>query len=157
MDGNQGAVQQVALAALRGLAVAVVSIGAGVGAGVAIIALAPDEGPCTSDLACLPDLRPMFLAVFVMPVLMAVIGPLTARLLRLRRPALFAIPAALAAAWLCAGLVPAGQGYWGLVGVVGVPVVLLMSYVVIAVWVAKPAVDAGPPLTPPAPGPQRLT
>src|SRR5215813_13795214 len=91
-------VQQVRLAPrrllwaiLRGLAIGLASIAAGIFVGFAIVKLVPaDTSPCNSDLACLPDLGPLIFAIYAFPVVIALVGPLVARLLRAQRPWFFA-------------------------------------------------------------------
>src|SRR5258705_7538581 len=86
MDGRQSSDTDTArvgptrwLAALRGLAVGVASTGAGVLVGFAVIELTPtDDGPCDSDLVCLPDLGPAIMVVSLVPVVIALAGPLGA-------------------------------------------------------------------------------
>ncbi|WP_426502491.1 hypothetical protein ACPPVO_33185 [Dactylosporangium sp. McL0621] len=126
-------------ALLRGLAVGVASVAVAVGAGLAIIELSSaGDSSCSSDLVCLPDLGPLIFATMLMPVLIAVTGPLVARLLGLARPLLFAVPAAWAVVLACVGLGPAdGRHRWPYNSAVSSIVILLVPYCLLALWVSR--------------------
>ncbi|MEV4515432.1 hypothetical protein AB0K00_41560 [Dactylosporangium sp. NPDC049525] len=152
--GHGRPARTLALAALRGLAIGVASTVAAAAVAFAIIALVKaDDAPCDSDLACLPDLGPLILAVLAIPVAVAVTGPLVARLLRVPNPPLFAIPAAFMVVWACVSLGPARNIRWPFNDLVSTVLILWLPYVLIAVWVSRRVVDAGPPprTTPVAP------
>ena len=125
-------------AVARALAPGVASVAAALGVGWAILASAPPDAPCDSDLVCLPDLGPVIHAVLAFPVVVAVVGPLAGRLLRVPRPWLLAAPAA-AVVLACVGLGPAeGQAYWPF----SMPcclAILLVPYGLIAWWTSRPA------------------
>jgi hypothetical protein len=123
-------------AILEGLAVGVASVAAAVAVAFAIVDFAPaDTSPCDSDLACLPDLGPLILAVSSIPVVIAAVGPLVARLFALPWPWLFAVPAAWAVVVACVGLGPAdGQSRWPFHGALTSLVILLVQYSLIALW-----------------------
>ena len=143
-------------AILEGLAVGVASVAAALAVAFAIVDFAPaDTSPCDSDLACLPDLRPLILSVSSMPVVIAVVGPLVARLFALPWPWLFAIPAAWAAVMACVGLGPAdGQSRWPFHGTLTSLVILLVPYSLIALWIRwqRTKDAARDPTMPPEPG-----
>ena len=123
-------------AMLGGLAIGVASTATAVAVAFAIVELVPaDTSPCDSDLACLPDLGPLILAVASMPLVIAVVGPLIARLLHASRPWLFAAPAAWAVVLACVGLGPAdGQNRWPFNDTISSVVILLVPYSLIALW-----------------------
>ncbi|WP_412543911.1 hypothetical protein R8Z50_15890 [Longispora sp. K20-0274] len=113
----------------RGLIVGSLSLAAGWGAGELFLT-ATDKGPpppCDSDLACLPDLRPLIGAVLVALLAVTLAGPLAARLSRLRSPWMFVAPAGAMVALGCVGLDFS-------------PLALAlawMSYAPLAVWVMR--------------------
>src|SRR5258705_5359128 len=153
MDGRQSSDTDTArvgptrwLAALRGLAVGVASTGAGVLVGFAVIELTPtDDGPCDSDLVCLPDLGPVILVVSLVAVVIALAGPLVAHLLGIRHPALFALPSAWAVVVACVGLGPADrQDQWPFNDLVSSLLILWIPYSLIALWVSWRKADQGP-------------
>ncbi|MEV0128763.1 hypothetical protein AB0H83_09890 [Dactylosporangium sp. NPDC050688] len=134
-------------AILRGLAIGVVSAGAAVGVAFAIVELVPrDTAPCDSDLVCLPDVRSLILAIVSVPVVIAVVGPVVARLLGMAWPWLFAAPAGWAVVLACVGLGPAdGQEHWPFNDPFSSVVILLVPYCAIAlVTVRQPPGGPGP-------------
>ncbi|MBG6136364.1 hypothetical protein [Longispora fulva] len=88
---------------------------------------AMDKGPpppCDSDLACLPDLGPLIRAAFVGLVVVALVGPLVARVLRLRTPWMFAAPVGVMVCVMFSNSV--------------LPLLLIWSsYAPLAVWVMR--------------------
>jgi hypothetical protein len=118
------------------LAIGVASAATAVSVAFAIVRFAPaDTSPCDSDLACLPDLGPLILAITSMPLVIAIVGPLVARLLRASRPWFFAVPAAWAVVLACVGLGPAdGQNRWPFNDTFSSIVILLVPYSLIALW-----------------------
>jgi hypothetical protein len=121
---------------LEGLAVGVASVAAAVAVAFAIVDFVPaDTSPCDSDLACLPDLGPLIFAVSSMPVVIAVVGPLVARLFALPWQWLFAVPAAWALVVACAGLGSADDQRPRLLhDPVTSVAILLILYSLIALW-----------------------
>jgi hypothetical protein len=124
-------------AALRGLAVGVASVAAAVAVALAIVESAPvDTSPCDSELACLPDLGPLILAVTSMPLVMAVVGPLVAWLLRASRPLFFTLPAAWALVLVCVGLgTPSDR--WPFNDTVSSVALLVLPYILVALWISR--------------------
>lgn len=109
--GKLGAVRTAAVA--RGLGAGVASVAAALGVGWTILASASPATPCDSDLVCLPDLGPVIHAVLAFPVVVAVVGPLAGRLVRVPRPWWLAAPVAWAVVLACVGLGPVGgQASW---------------------------------------------
>ncbi|UWZ40586.1 DUF952 domain-containing protein [Dactylosporangium roseum] len=127
-------------AVARGLGAGVASVAAALGVGWAILASAPPDPPCDSDLACLPHLGPVIDAVLAFPVVVAVVGPLAGRLLRVPRPWWLAAPAAWAVVLACVGLGPAdGQAHWPFSSALSCLAILLLPYGLIAWWTSRPA------------------
>jgi hypothetical protein len=93
----------------------------------------PPGGSCGSDLVCLPDVTGILLTGAAIPVVLSLLGPLAARLLRLPEPWLYAIPAAWAVVVVCLGLGLGGQTVATPGAAVGF-LALWISYGVIAVW-----------------------
>lgn len=123
-------------AILRGLATGVASVACAAAVAFAIVEFAPaDNSPCDSDLACLPDLGPLILAIVSLPLVIAIVGPLVARLLRMSRPWFFVVPAGWAVAVACVGLGPAdSRDRWPFNDVFSSLVILLIPYSLIALW-----------------------
>ena len=89
----------IASAAVRGIAVGLVSIGGSFAAIWLFIHLAlPDLAGCPDDLSC-PDIGPRIPILIGLGVLFLLPAPLVARLLRLRRPWIFLFPGG----WIVAG------------------------------------------------------
>jgi uncharacterized protein (DUF952 family) len=136
-------------AVARGLGAGVVSVAAALGVGWAILASAPPDAPCDSDLACLPDVGPVIHAMLAFPVVVAVVGPLAGRLLRVPRPWWLAAPAAWAVVLACIGLGPAdGQAHWPYSSALSCLAILLMPYGLIAWWTSRPASARTPAAAP---------
>jgi hypothetical protein len=123
-------------AILRGLAIGVASAATAASVAFAIVKLAPaDTSPCDSDLWCVPDVRPLILAITSIPLVIAIVGPLVARLLGASRPWFFAVPAAWAVVVACVGIGPAdGQNRWPFNDTLSSVVILLAPYSLIALW-----------------------
>jgi hypothetical protein len=80
---------------MRGLATGVASAATAAAVAFATVEFAPaDASPCDSDLPCFPNLGPLILAITSIPLVIAIVGPLVARLLGASRPWFFAVPAA---------------------------------------------------------------
>jgi hypothetical protein len=127
-------------AILRGLAIGVVSEAAAAAVAFAIVKLAPaDTSPCPIDYPCLPDLGPLILASTSMLLVMAVVGPLVARLLGVPRPWLFIVVPAGAVVLACTGFGPAAavQNHWPFNDTFGRIVILLVAYSLIALWISR--------------------
>jgi hypothetical protein len=122
---------------VRGLAIGLASIGAGIFVVFAVVKVVPaDTSPCDSDIACLPDIRPLILAICAFPVAIALVGPLVARLLRAPRPSFFAAPAAWATVLACVGLGPADtRDRWPFNNEVSSLLILWIPYGLIALWI----------------------
>jgi hypothetical protein len=82
---------------------------------------------------CLPDLGPVIFAFLAMPLVIAVTGPLVARLVRLTRPWLFAIPAIWALVVVFLALGPGGS-FWPFNSAVSSAVIFLVPYALLAVY-----------------------
>src|SRR4051794_27883321 len=141
-------------AILRGLATGVASIVCAAAVAIAIVKLVPaDNSPCDSDLPCFPDLGPLILAAISVPLVIAIVGPLVARLLRMP-PWFFVVPAGWALVVACVGLGPAdGQDRWPFNDVFSSLGILLIPYSLIALWTSwqrtkDQADDAATPPTP---------
>jgi hypothetical protein len=121
---------------VRGLAIGVASASTAAAVAFAIVEFAPaDASPCDSDLPCFPNLGPLILAMFSMPLVIAIVGPLVARLLGASRPWFFAVPAAWAVVLACVGLYSAdGQNSWPFNDPYSSVVILLVPYSLIALW-----------------------
>lgn len=122
--------------AMRGLAVGLVATAAAVGVAVLIVWAYPvDDGPCDSDLACLPDLTGLLFALGSLPVVVGVGGPVAARLLGAPRPLLYALPVLATFLWVCVAAGPAqGQAAWPFGSLGASAVILLAPYAVIGLF-----------------------
>jgi hypothetical protein len=119
----------VALGA-QGLLIGVTSLTAAALTVVVIGAAArQDRAQCVDDLVCLPHLGPAILAMLAMPVVMAVVGPLVAMLLRLSSPGLLAAPV------LWTVVVADLQDHWPFNSLTSTILIFLASYALLAVWV----------------------
>ncbi|GAA3241498.1 hypothetical protein GCM10010532_082590 [Dactylosporangium siamense] len=125
----------------RGLAIGVSSATITAAVVVAIAKFTPvDDSPCDSDLACLPDVRPVIYALTCMPLVIAIVGPLIARLVGASRPLWFAVPAAWVVVLACIGLGPAdGQDQWPFNDPFSSIAILLAPYIAIALRTSRPA------------------
>ncbi|MEU5726609.1 hypothetical protein ABZ783_33010 [Micromonospora sp. NPDC047738] len=119
-----------------GLLVGLVTLGVAVAAALALAKLAEREpASCAEDAPCLPDLGPVILAILSVPVLMAVVGPLAARILRLPAPGLFAMPVIWAVVVACVLLGPADRRqHWPFDSPVGLGFTFLLPYAGLALW-----------------------
>ncbi|HKN52537.1 MAG TPA: hypothetical protein VJX66_08555 [Amycolatopsis sp.] len=144
-------------AILRGLAIGVASAATAASVAFTIVKFAPaNTSPCDSDIACLPDLGPLILAITSMPMVMAIVGPLVARLLGVSRPWFFVVPAAWGVVLACVGLGPAdGQNRWPFNDTFTSIVILLAPYSLIALWTswrqAKDRAQRTPTMSPDPP------
>ena len=123
-------------AILRGLVTGVASVACAAAVAFAIVKLIPaDNSPCDGDLPCFPDLGPAILAVVSLPLVIAIVGPLVARLLRLSPPLFFVVPAGWVMVIACVGLGPAdGQDRWPFNDAYSSLGILLILYSLIALW-----------------------
>ncbi len=126
--------------AWHGLIVGVISIAIGAAMGYTVLSLgAQDAEACSSDLVCIPDLGPFIAAAVTVPVIIAVAGPLAARLIELPRPWLSSLPAAWAVVLACVAGGPGGlQAFWPFSNLAAVLLILCFPYGLIAVWTLRP-------------------
>jgi hypothetical protein len=142
-DGGVRRLRPLVPVVVRGLAVSVGSTLAAVAVAAAMVRLWPvDASACDGDLACLPDVGLAIAALASIPVAIAVAGPLMARLLRLRYPALFVLPSLWAAGVVCVWLGPADAAdRWPFNDVVSSALILWIPYVVLALAASWAATD----------------
>jgi hypothetical protein len=120
--------------AAQGVVAGVTSLVAAV---LTAFAIAKEAEPAGADCVdvCLPDLGPAILAILAMPVVMGVVGPLVAKLLRLPTPGLFAAPVAwavvVASVWLGP---PDSRDHWPFNSLTSTVSIFLALYAVLAVW-----------------------
>ncbi|HTJ36082.1 MAG TPA: hypothetical protein VL738_22915 [Dactylosporangium sp.] len=134
--------------ALRGLAVGIVAGAAAAGVAALILWLYPvDDGPCDSDLACLPDLEGVLLAVGSVPVVVAIAAPVAARLLGAPLAGLYAVPVVWVLVLTCVSVGPAdGQRMWPFNSLASSLAIYLVPYTLIGLYGARAgaAVRPGP-------------
>jgi hypothetical protein len=128
----------VAGAIWRGLAIAMASTAASVLIGLAIVRLVPADGSAR-------ELSALIVVACELPLMIAVVGPVVARLLGVRRPSFFAIPAAWA---VCVVLVSAVEKpIWPFNDPLSSLLILWIPYPLISVWILQQGAGGGTPPT----------
>jgi hypothetical protein len=91
--------------------------------------------PCHHDQWCVPDARPLMIAIILVPVVVMSAGPLAARLLRLPSPWFFVMPPLVWVGLLVCVLLADFGNRWPFTDAFSTLSILVLLYPLVAVWV----------------------
>jgi hypothetical protein len=130
-----GRLWPVVWAAVRGCVAGVASIAAVVGVAYAVVPTT-EQQPCPdNEVGCLPDFRPIIVAILVMAILMPLLSPLAAWAVRLPTPWWFVLPGLWVDALILVG---------GIASPVVAVILALAPYGLLGAWVHRRAAKPAP-------------